>query len=209
MQVIIYIEDKKRKTVSCVLAVDHDLSSINEGRPGTTNILCRPIGQTSRSTFIPFMCRQSISPHVVDLGFHLACPERVISARNCDPSGSSLKREFTKSFQNCPCAGGKRSKQSSGDRYNTASPESSFMKLIMMPYWQILLKEHTTQESSSPFPPFLTMYMATVDCSTTIWRRNRPCARTVCMITRDFSVISMTSKASLSLPLTKVCESVP
>ena len=72
--------------------------------PGTTNILCRPIGQTSRSLFIPFMCRQRISPCVADLRFRLAPPERAPWARTCDPSVSSSKRKFKKSFENTPFA---------------------------------------------------------------------------------------------------------
>ena len=76
MQVIIYIEDKKRKTVSCVLAVDHDLSSINEGRPGTTNILCRPIGQTSRSTFIPFYVSTEYFPACCGSRISLSFPRK-------------------------------------------------------------------------------------------------------------------------------------
>ena len=147
--------------------------------PGTTNILCRPIGQTSRSLFIPFMCRQRISPCVADLRFRLAPPERAPWARTCDPSVSSSKRKFKKNFENSPFALQKRSKQSSANRSNTASPESFSLKLVTMPCWQILQKEHTTQQSSSSFPPLLTMYTATVDCSTPIWRRNRACARTV------------------------------
>ena len=73
----------------------------------------------------------------------------------------------------------KRSKQSSTNRSNTASPESSSLKLVTMPWLQILQKELTTQQSSSSFPPLLAMYTATVECSTPIWRRNRACARTV------------------------------
>ena len=72
--------------------------------PGTTNILCRPIGQTSRSLFIPFMCRQRTSPCVADLRFRLAPPERAPWARTCDPSVSSSKRKFKKSFENTPFA---------------------------------------------------------------------------------------------------------
>ena len=109
--------------------------------------------------------------------FRLAPPERAPWARTCDPSVSSSKRKFKKNFENSPFALQKRSKQSSANRSNTASPESFSLKLVTMPRWQILQKEHTTQQPSSSFPPLLTMYTATVDCSTPIWRRNRACAR--------------------------------
>ena len=68
MQVIIYILDKKRKSIVRSCSGSRPFVDRRSGL-GTTNILCRPIGQTSRYLFIPFICRQRISPRVADLRF--------------------------------------------------------------------------------------------------------------------------------------------